>query len=752
MKIKLIELIMLLLPIITIGQNISVQSFKHLPNDMDARVNHPKTDQNGDKCAIIKVVTTEQGFTWEGDMFGIVATEHKTAEYWLYVPHGAKRLTIKHPQLGVLRDYNYPDAIKEANVYELELTTAKVTTVVEPAEIPMQWLVIDSKPSGATVYINDELQSSLTPFTKKVQTGYYDIRLELANYHTYAEKINLTEESKQQKLIALRPAYGSVSVTSKPEEGAIIVLDGNPTNQNSPCVLNQIASGSYNIKIMKELYEVYEANIIVKDGETTIVNANLKPLFAEISVNTKTNAKLYDNGEFLNTDSWSGRLSEGVHQLEARLENHFTAKQTINVVSGEIQTIELIPEPITGKLDITTKPYGATIIIDGKQYGSTPNTVKDLIIGNHHLKLKKDGYVTFEKEIKIEQSKLLSIIETLSTSIDVEIISIPSNAGIYINNSYKGKTPLKLNLDKGEYQIRLEKEGYKAWQSNEKISSSNQDIEVNLEKEKYTLKISSSPNNAKVYINDTYKGKTPLKVDLIASNYLITVSKDKYQSERRNIDFNKDMDQDYTLNKVKNRKTHDYKSIGVLGISYTQKNLDYQIPSVGINLGWSYNKIPNFFTGFGYQYGYRNSDLEAENMISDQLKVINPSDYEGLSISTFEEVDFFEEKVNVAFLSFGVVLTKARLVLNLKLGGYFTTGYYVYKSDDQYLSGISQLDKGQLVVDITEEVNKTVPLVTTGLILPLGGVYISADYWISNTFNDWSPQWMFGIGYFINNK
>ena len=44
---------------------LSVKSFNKLANDLDARVNEPKKDQNGDVCAIIKVVTTQTGFSFE---------------------------------------------------------------------------------------------------------------------------------------------------------------------------------------------------------------------------------------------------------------------------------------------------------------------------------------------------------------------------------------------------------------------------------------------------------------------------------------------------------------------------------------------------------------------------------------------------------------------------------------------------------------------------------------------------------------
>lgn len=127
------------------AQQIAVKSFRKLDSDLSARGREGRTDQNGDRCAIIKVVTTENGFVFEPGALGLVGSVRKTGEIWLYVPYGAKRLTIKHDRLGVLRDYLYPERIEKACVYEMVLTTGRVVTTVEE-EIAGQWLVITADP------------------------------------------------------------------------------------------------------------------------------------------------------------------------------------------------------------------------------------------------------------------------------------------------------------------------------------------------------------------------------------------------------------------------------------------------------------------------------------------------------------------------------------------------------------------------------------------------------------------------------
>ena len=68
----------------TFAQDISVSSFKLLENDLTANTTGTmERDQNGEVAALIKVVTTEQGFVFDGGMSGIVKTKQGVGEVWV---------------------------------------------------------------------------------------------------------------------------------------------------------------------------------------------------------------------------------------------------------------------------------------------------------------------------------------------------------------------------------------------------------------------------------------------------------------------------------------------------------------------------------------------------------------------------------------------------------------------------------------------------------------------------------------------
>ena len=101
------------------AQDFRITSFKENMMDLTAARAAVK-DKNGDVCALIKFTAKDDQFDFEPNL-GIIMTEKKVGEYWIYVPHHTKLITIRHPFLGVLRNYKIPVDIEQKVVYEADL-------------------------------------------------------------------------------------------------------------------------------------------------------------------------------------------------------------------------------------------------------------------------------------------------------------------------------------------------------------------------------------------------------------------------------------------------------------------------------------------------------------------------------------------------------------------------------------------------------------------------------------------------------
>ncbi len=454
-------LLLLMFATVSQAQQISVKSFRALPNDLDARVHYPKEDKNGEKAAIVKIVTTETGFEFDAGTIGIVASVPKTSEIWLYVPRGSKAVTIKHPKLGLLRNYAYPLSIGAGEVYEMELITGRVITTVEEPVIETQWLLITTDPSGADVYINDQ-PAGKTPYQNELPTGKYTWRVSKELYLNEAGIANLISGGEKQVMnVKMKPNFGTLNISSSPENGANVSLNGIGTGKITPCTIEKVPTGDHSISLSRDMYETTTQRVSLAAGETKQVVVPMNPTFAEVSVSTEPVADIYINGQLKANATWNGRLNPGVYTFEARLEKHTTATQKQTVTVGQPLTVKLAPTPKTGNLRIMTTPFEATIKINGKEMGKTPITLKNQLIGEYTVELSLAGYATAYEKVTIAEGQTAEINPTLQRGGMVVISSAPADADLYIDDKPAGKTPYNGNLDFGSHTLRIEKDGKK---------------------------------------------------------------------------------------------------------------------------------------------------------------------------------------------------------------------------------------------------------------------------------------------------
>ena len=106
--------------------NLVVRDFKYLQYDQTANLKGTsKKDNNGKTAALIKIETTLDNLAFDGGSYGIVTTEHKTGQWWVYVPQRAQKLTIRHPKYGKC-EYYYEDEIKAAFRKKQEMTVLRI--------------------------------------------------------------------------------------------------------------------------------------------------------------------------------------------------------------------------------------------------------------------------------------------------------------------------------------------------------------------------------------------------------------------------------------------------------------------------------------------------------------------------------------------------------------------------------------------------------------------------------------------------
>ncbi|MBZ4661909.1 MAG: hypothetical protein JG779_1063 [Thermotoga sp.] len=111
--------------------------------------------------------------------------------------------------------------------------------------------------------------------------------------------------------------------------------------------------------------------------------------------------------------------------------------------------------------------------------------------------------------------------------------STPPGMTVYIDGSYKGKTPVTVSVDEGTHYVTVYFENYTFYK--EVYVGRDQTVKVIATLPLAQLSLSSSPSGASVYLNGVYQGKTPLTLNLSPGNYTVTFRKEGYREETRNI-------------------------------------------------------------------------------------------------------------------------------------------------------------------------------------------------------------------------
>ena len=231
-------------------------------------------------------------------------------------------------------------------------------------------------------------------------------------------------------------------------------------------------------------YQVYSNNNVqVTSGGTTNVYANLVPVVQSGSLSmssTPKGAGLYVDGVYKGeTNQIVGGLNAGTHTVVLKLAGYQTFTNTYSVNAGQTTyaSVTMVPvqNPSTGDLLVTSSPSGAAVYLNGNYQGVTsqsagPLDITDLTAATYTVVLKKSGYQDYTTTVKIVGGQTAQVAATLTASgtpasgtISAEILSTPEGADVYINNVYKGVTPLNFQNVHAGYDPELHGDHKTGW-------------------------------------------------------------------------------------------------------------------------------------------------------------------------------------------------------------------------------------------------------------------------------------------------
>ena len=239
--------------------------------------------------------------------------------------------------------------------------------------------------------------------------------------------IEKLESNKTYVLTIVKPhdsyetvdAGGNFYAISVQPKDAKVTVDGVLQESSSDGEYSaMLPYGTHTYKVEAGGYISKSGSFSVSSDDMTPISISLVSALATVSVTCPTPAvSLYVDKKSVGNVPWSGSLKEGMHLIEAKKNGYRSQQKTIRLSQQQKLDVaigELVA--ILGNLSVNYKPFGADVYVDGKKLGQSPRVFNGLLIGNHQVEVRKDGYATDKKSVTISEGQTASISGTLASN------------------------------------------------------------------------------------------------------------------------------------------------------------------------------------------------------------------------------------------------------------------------------------------------------------------------------------------------
>ena len=364
------------------------------------------------------------------------------------------------------------------------------------------WIEVRCNVDGAKVYFDGVEKGvisggSLTVPVYTTAAPFNSFTVEKTGYTPYSGELSMPIAGATKVVYAtLNPIptpvppvnYGSIYVESSPS-GASIYFNGNYRG-SAPLTINEVWPGSYSIQAELNGYHTYTTTTTVSSGTRSTVYCSLSPMATYGSLyilSDPTNAKVVLDGVYRgNTPITLNNLASTTHIVELDHAGYYDWKSTVDVPAGGTKTVSgtLNPVPVSnvGWVYVSSSPGGASVTLDGTNYGLTPGSgslkLNNIGIGYHTVALTLSGYTPYTTQVNVnantvsEVSALLKPVSPKPGVGELSISSTPAGANVFVDNNFLGITPLTLkDIPVGSHVVTIKLTGYQDYETTTTVNA-----------------------------------------------------------------------------------------------------------------------------------------------------------------------------------------------------------------------------------------------------------------------------------------
>lgn len=296
-----------------------------------------------------------------------------------------------------------------------------------------------------------------------------------------------------------------------------------------------IRTGSYRLKLTNVGYHDTETQLLVNNEQTQTHEFIMRKLPGIVTI-TSTGMEgarvQIDDVDIGVTPLVDVPIEPGTHQLTLSRDRYLDYGEAVTIEGrSQPQRFEARLQPAWAVVSITTAPSGADVLVDGTVVGKTPlNT--EILQGQRDIVLKLSGHKAWQDEFDIIAGEDFAVPQVTLVPADglVFIRSTPTEASVTIDGEFRGLTPLEVALTPNQnHELTFFKNGYQSSKSTVRTQPDQErELNISLDPVMASVRISSIPADAELYINGELRGAANQTLELMAASQVIEIRKAGY--------------------------------------------------------------------------------------------------------------------------------------------------------------------------------------------------------------------------------
>ena len=291
--------------------------------------------------------------------------------------------------------------------------------------------------------------------------------------------------------------------------------------------------GEHRLRAEREGYVPAEVPVMVEGPQQARALIHLAKLPGKLEVDTGgVTAEISADGAKLGQVPGTVDVPAGERTLTFKAARHLDHIERITIAGGgEKQQLTVALKPNFAKVSVSSVPEGAAIEVDGKAAGVTPAAL-DLDAGIRRVQIALPGLRPWTSTVVVAAGvpQTLGPITLGAADARVTVRSVPSGAQVTAGGSFRGLTPLTLELAPGvSHNVTVTRAGYAPW-TREIFADAGKEsaLDARLAALLVDVRIQGQPADAEVFVNGEPRGKAPVSVQLPAARHRVEVRKEGY--------------------------------------------------------------------------------------------------------------------------------------------------------------------------------------------------------------------------------